>query len=546
MRWKIKSQKKEKDIFGALLALRGLTDEEKIKNYLFPPLPSEFLKETLKISSKELKKAVGRICEAIEKKEQIVIYGDYDVDGVSGTAILWKTLKSLEANVSPYLPHRETEGYGLSIKGITNVKRQNPGVKLIITVDNGITAREAVNFAKKEDLTVVIVDHHEKPKELPHAYAIIHSLKLCGAGLAWILSKEIKNAKLKMPKFNESLELVGLATIADMVPLTGANRSFAKYGLEALNKTKNIGLLALMKTTGLEGKKIGAYEVGYILGPRLNASGRLEHAMDSLRLLCVDGPKTAKTLAEKLNATNRERQLITEETILHAQSLVDIRNLPKLLFVHHDSYNQGVIGLAAGKLVDKYYRPSIVAARGEIYSKASCRSIGGFNIIKALRKTGDLLIDCGGHPLAAGFTVETKSLKILEKRLLEIAEEELDIGKLTKILDIDLEIDLSVLNLKLYEKIAQMEPFGIGNPEPVFVSRATVSNWRLVGSEGKHLKLTLEDKQGRYFEAIGFGMGGRAKEVINGHEIEAAYNLTGNEWNGKKNIQLRLKDIHLL
>ena len=384
---KVKSEKfKVDEVIDILLKNRGLKTKREIDEFLNPKLENIITKH-VGIDNKQLQKAIGRMQKAIKNKEKIVVFGDYDVDGICGTAILWETLNSLGAKAMPYIPHRIEEGYGLSIKGIQNVilnlfqdlkhdskkmlKRvqHDKKKKLIITVDNGIVANKAVEFANKQGIDVIITDHHVPSRELPDAFSIVHTTKLCGAGVAYLLARSVwgvargkETTSHKLPPTSH-LELVALATIADLVPLIGANRTFVKFGLEQLRQTKRIGLLELFKEAALNQSTVGVYEIGHIIAPRLNAMGRLDYAMDSLRLLCINNRERAKMLAQKLGSTNKERQTLTIETTDHAKSEVRSQKLEvrSLLFVAHESYQQGVIGLVAGKLVEEFYRPSIVA-----------------------------------------------------------------------------------------------------------------------------------------------------------------------------------------
>jgi single-stranded-DNA-specific exonuclease len=632
---KVKSEKlKVNKVIKLLLKNRGLKTKKEIGEFLNPKLENVTI-ENVGIDKKQLKKAIDRIQKSIKNKEKIVVFGDYDVDGICGTAILWETLNSLGAKAMPYIPHRIEEGYGLSIKGIQNVilstfdklsvnsaKNLDPSATpqddktgLIITVDNGIVANKAVDFANKQGIDVIITDHHVPSKKLPDAVAIVHTTKLCGAGVAYILAQEVENRKLKMENSNgkwkmengKYLELVALATIADLVPLIGANRTLVKLGLAQLRQTKRIGLLELFKEAGLDQLTIGVYEVGHIIAPRLNAMGRLEYAMDSLRLLCTRNTERAKMLAQKLGTTNKERQLLTTETVLHAKSLIeslgskitysssdpakqesrevlleesslqdgyqmvtrqartitlktDIK-LPNLLFISHESYQQGVIGLVAGKLVEEFYRPTIVVSVGEKYSKASARSINGFNIIEFIRSSSELLVDAGGHPMAAGFTVETEKLMLLQKTLEDKAKELLDEEKLTRTLRIDCELPLSAIDSKLYQEIQKLVPFGMGNPEPTFVTKGvTIEDMRLVGAERKHIKFVFSchpeasaegsqeilrsaQNDKRRIDGIAFGMGERANKLHIGDKVDVAYTIDEDTWNGNERLQLKVKDM---
>src|SRR3989344_5319574 len=545
LKFKIKDNFQMKTLIEILLKNRGIKTRKEIQEFLNPKLENVAI-ENVGIDKKQLKKAISRIRLAIKNKEKIVIYGDYDVDGISGTAILWETLNSIGAKVMPYIPHRIEEGYGLSIGGIENCKLKIANCSLIITVDNGIVANKPVDYANKQGIDVIITDHHVSSKKLPDALAIVHTTMLCGTGVAWLLAQQliINNEELKI-KNEGHLELVALATVADLVPLKGANRTLLKFGLEVLRKTKRIGLLELFKEAEIDQSEIGVYEIGHIIVPRLNATGRLDYAMDSLRLLCTKNKKRAEILAKEIGATNKERQLLTINTAQHAiESVKSKSELKKLLFVAHESYQQGVIGLVAGKLVEEFYRPAIVISKGKKYSKASARSVKGFDIIEFIRTAQEFLVDAGGHPMAAGFTIETIKLPLLQKALEDKAELMLNKDLLTRNLRIDSELPLSLININLYESLQKLAPFGMGNPEPIFVSSCIIEDIRLVGAEGKHLKLAVRDKKLEVkFEGIGFGLGDRANELHIGDKINITYTIDENEWNGEKHLQLKIKDI---
>lgn len=553
---KIKNAKfKIDDLIDVLLENRGVKTAKEKDEFLHPKLKS-ITPKGVGINLQLLKKALTRIHRAIDKQEQIVVFGDYDVDGITGTAILWETLHSLGANVFPYIPHRIEEGYGLSIAGISNIKNQIAKinqVKLIITTDNGIVANEAVTFANEQGIDVIITDHHTIDAKLPDAYAIVHTTKLCGAGVAYLLAKEIKNQKSKIKNDEEDrhLELATLGTIADMVPLTGANRAIVKFGLERLPKSNRLGLQALYRQSGLNKDVFTPYEIGFIIAPRLNASGRIESAMDSLRLLCTLNRGRAEELAAKLEFINKERQLLLKDSKQHASSKVRVEGLEarKLLFVAHESYAQGVIGLVAGKLVEEFYRPAIVVSISERHSKASVRSINGFNIIEFLRMHKDHFVNVGGHPMAAGFTVDTEKLVVIQQMLEKKAEELLTDDLLVRVLKIDCDLPFSSITKELFDAIQQLTPFGIGNPEPIFATHGvTVEEVRIMGKDGSHLKVILKNPtrnmtQETRFEAVGFGMGALASKIHQGDTIDVAYTIDENVWNGNTKLQLKLKDL---
>ncbi len=582
-------------LINILLENRGIKTKEDIEEFLHPNI-NKVTSEYVGLDHIELNKTLQRLQSAFDNQEKIIVFGDYDVDGITGTAILWETLNKLGFLVLPYIPHRVDEGYGLSIKGIDNVKAQNPDLKLIITVDNGIVANEAVEYANSLNIDVIITDHHvpesgeelkteiyQKSKNgklknvnnLPKALAIVHTTKLCGAGVAYLLSKEIKNAIVIAEEMKQSsteslrpsvrrnddnsdshLELAVLGTIADLVPLTGANRTIVKIGFDYLRRTSRLGLQAIFAEAAIDPQKIGTYEVGFIIGPRLNAAGRIESAMDSLRLLCTHNSEKAFSLAAKLGQINRERQDLTKKTVQHALEQVNNRikskelKVKKILFVGHETYNPGVIGLVAGKLVEEFYRPSIVLSIGETHAKASVRSIPGVNIIDFLRRFNHMYVNVGGHKMAAGFTVSVDKMSDLQKQLEDMAEKMIEESLLIRSLRIDVELPFEYLNLDLYDVLQQLAPFGMDNPEPVFVTRGVrIEDMRLLGKDKNHLKLKISNKnnsgQARIIEAIGFGLGELAEQLTIGDKVDIAYSLDENRWNGSVDLQLKLKDISI-
>lgn len=507
MKWNVLGKTTD-DVISVLLQNRGIKDK---KEFLAPSFPEFKLSST---------KAITRIKKAIKNKEKIVVYGDYDADGICATAIIWEYLKSLGADVLPFIPSREKEGYGLSVEGIDSID-----ASLIVTVDNGIMAHEAVAYATKKKIDVIIIDHHEKPKKLPKAFSIIHTTKLSAAGIAFFLSGDKK-----------WLELATIATITDLLPLTGINRSIVKYGLEALANTQRVGLKALFDVAGIE--KVGTYEIGYMIGPRLNASGRIESALTALRLLCTNNKDKAKEHAQLLNDTNKQRQEMTEEMSIHAKSTAKTDG--KIIVLEHESYHQGIIGLVAGKLVDEFYLPAIVIARSEEVSKASARSISGFNIIEAIRSCESLLLNAGGHPMAAGFSIETAKIESFKIKIAKYANEKITQEMLERKLRVDMVIPLNLINLQLYELITQLAPFGMGNPEPVFASEVIIQNLRTVGQNGKHLKLVVSG-----FDAIAFNKGDLLSKLKVGDSIQIAYSIVLDTYNNNHKLQLKIKDLKL-
>lgn len=533
------------DIIDILLKGRGITTAEKKKEFFNPVLPEKITLRALGLNKTAIEKGIVRIKKAKKNKEKIIVYGDYDADGITGTAILWETLYALETDTMPYIPDRFTEGYGLNPETITKLKIDHPNLGLIISVDNGIVANKAVGKANKLGIDVIITDHHKKGKTYPKAFTLIHTTKIGGAALAWIFAREIrKKLKISKSKFEigDGLDLAAIGTIADQIPLLGPNRSFVKYGLTALNKTIRPGLLALFKEASVKRGAIGTYTIGFIVAPRINAMGRLQHAMGALRLLCTKNATQAEEFAHFLGKTNSERQKIVEEVTIHAKNAVK-ETMETSILVVHESYHEGVIGLAASRLVEKYYRPTIVISQGEEVSKASARSIPGFNMIDSLQKLDKLLIEVGGHPMAAGFSIKTSNIdkftKAFDKETKLVLDEEL----LRRRLKIDLELNFSLLSKKLAETLSTFEPTGSGNLAPVFVTNGvTVVDARAVGKTGTHLKLKLQEN-GKVLDTIAFGFGHLSPKLAPGSLIDIAYNLEENEWNGMVNLQLKAKDI---
>ncbi len=540
-RWNILHKRAhDKDIVTALLQNRGLIESDDIDLFLHPPHPSVFTPQAMGIDEVQLQKAVARIEKAIDEGESIVVYTDYDVDGITGGAIVWEVLNSLGAVVMPYVPHRETEGYGFSIAGIDHAKEAyKPG--LIISVDHGITAAEKITYAKNLGIDVIVTDHHTIPTEYPQdAYAVVHTTQLSGAGVGWVLAQAISRKKQKIIA-DDYLALAVMGAVADLVPLTGVNRSISYHGLKMLNSTKRLGIQALFDDAGIEKGQIEPYHIGYVLGPRINAAGRLAHALDALRLLCTTDVARAQSLAKVLGETNSQRQKILEESFTHALSRVKPEN--PLLFVSDDSYHPGIIGLIAGRLTERFFRPSVVISRGATVSKASVRSIPGVNIVAMLRELSDVLLEVGGHPMAAGFSIETEKIAQLEERLGILAKNQITDELLIPQITIDMELKPEEVTFDTHALLQTLTPFGVGNATPTFVLRnMNIDDARLIGKERTHLKLKLSSSN-MQFSAIGFKMSEFYSTLKPHQSVDIAFTLDENTWNGNTSIQLKLKDI---
>ena len=532
-------------IVDILLKNRGIKTVKEKKEFFKPTLPEKLEIRNLGINEIYLNKAIKRIQKAFKDKEKVIIYGDYDADGICASAILWEALYSLGLDVTPYIPERFSEGYGINFTSVEKLKSQYPDLKLIITVDNGIVAAKAINKVQKLGIDVIITDHHLKKDKLPSAFSIIHTVKTSGSGIAWILAREIlrRFKTSSIFQINKSLELVAIGTIADQIPLIGANRSFAKYGLVELNDTQRYGLNALFREAGLKKGRIGSYAIGFLIAPRLNAMGRVGHAIYSLRLLCTKSPARATELAIHLGRTNAKRQKVVEEVLLHAKEEAILKSSKGIIVLSHESYHEGVIGLAAAKLVEEFWRPAIVLSRGKNISKASARSIPGFNIIEFIQKYDTYLEGGGGHPMAAGFSIKTEKIAEFSKLVEEDSEKILNKEMLTKTLKADLEIDFNIIDSSLLEKIKEFEPVGLGNPIPIFVTKnVDVLDAKTVGIDSKHLKLKLKNSD-KILNGIAFGMGEIRKSISPEKKIDIAYGIEENNWNGDKNLEVKIKDI---
>lgn len=523
----------------------------------------------------DMEKAIDLIISHIKLGNKIMIYGDYDADGVTSAALLYDVFSVFKAKVDFYLPDRVSEGYGLNKTAIEEIKKED--FKLIITVDNGIRNKEEVDYAKGLGLDIIVTDHHtlpEKREDLPNCLIINPADEkssypfrcLAGVGVAFKLASAlIKKSKLedkdKERLICKSLDLVALGTVADMVPLLGENRLMVKKGLEALNETKRFGLQELIKISGLSGN-LNSYNIGFQLGPRLNAASRIKHANSALNLLIVKDEQEAKNLAEELNNRNSERQKVTEELMSSAESQINPENIEKIIIVKNskeDAWNEGVIGLVAGKLSEKYYRPSVVIAKTsevfedehgqkkEIY-KGSGRSIEGFNLVEALEENKDILYKYGGHPMAGGFSIiGDHNMLLFVDRLRERADKILDEKTLTPKIKIDLELDFEDINDLLIEGLEEMAPFGQSNPAPKMASfDVKIIDVVKMGNEGQHIKFRfLDDKKNslKNFWGISFGGTKKYSELNVGDRVSVVYNLEFNNFNGNRDIQLKIVDI---
>jgi single-stranded-DNA-specific exonuclease len=533
-------------ILRQILYNRGFRTHEQARLYLEAQTPPGCQPNNLL----NLPKALDRIIYAINHHEKIVVYGDYDADGVTATALLGLALKTLDADVKEYIPNRFDEGYGLNLDAIRMLAEE--GTNLLITVDCGIRSLDEADYANSVGMDLIITDHHNPLDELPHAFAVINPKQtsdsypeknLAGVGLAYKLAEALSlSGEYPDLDSRDFLDLVALGTVADMVPLTGENRSLVRSGLELIRQPIRQGMMALIGVSGLTPARITTTDIGFALAPRLNASGRLESALASLNLLTSPDPMEVGQLAQWLEIQNRERQKITRDIQAKAEKKIIVDDeIPLLLFAADPEYNPGVVGLAASRLTEQYYRPSIIANIGEEYTRGSCRSIPEFHITQALDQCKDLLEHHGGHAAAAGFTVHNDLLPILIDRLRFIAKEQLAELDLRPKVFAEAEIPLSDLKPDLLKYLGWLQPTGMGNPAPIFMSSGLkVTHQKAIGVDGSHLKLSVTDGKITY-DAIAFRQGYWIAQIPQRVDIMFTFEL--NEFNGQVTLQLNVKDI---
>ncbi len=535
-----------------ILYHRGYTSPQAAQAFL----EAEYPPGTDPLNLKDMPRAVERLVSAIKRGENIVIYGDYDADGVTGCALLILVLRWLGAQVRGYIPNRFDEGYGLNFDALNELHAM--GAQLIVSVDCGIRSPEEVEFAKSRHMDMILTDHHHPGAILPQAYAVINPKQtndrypeknLAGVGLAYKLAQALLSnpevhqlARVRLPPVEHFLDLVALGTVADMVPIIGENRSLVRRGLEYLRAPQRQGVFSLIHASGVNPRRLSTEHIGFILAPRLNAAGRLETALDALSLLTTDEVEQAALLAQKLDSQNRERQRLTQEIQQHAEQIALAEDPEALILIAvHPEYNLGVVGLAASRLCETFYRPAIVAQKGEEVTRGSCRSIPEFHITQALDECGDLLMHHGGHQAAAGFTLRNADLPEFIERLKAIAQRELAQQDLVATLTADIELPLSELKPEILRYLELLEPTGQGNPRATFVSRdLKVLNKKAVGKEWQHLKLRLSDGYITY-DAIAFRMGALIDSLP--ERVDVMYHYEVNEYNGQETLQLKIVDI---
>lgn len=495
----------------------------------------------------DMEQAIERIEQAINNNEKILIYGDYDADGITSTTILIKFFKEIGVEVDKYIPNRLEEGYGINNKALEEIK--NRGIDLIITVDTGITANDQVKYANELGLDVIITDHHEPSDEIPKAVAVIDAKRknnqypfnqLAGCGIAFKLTQAISiKRKLDPSKYLKNLDIVSIGTISDLVPLVDENRVIVKLGLMLVKQTKNIGLRKLLLKSQL--KEVDSTSISFGITPRINAAGRLGNQYDALNLFITEDVKEAERLSEVLNSYNIERQKIGNK--IYEEAISQLKDEEKnCIILGKEDWHHGVIGIVSSKITEKFNKPSILLCFEDNIAKGSGRSVPGFDLYKAISSTKEYLLGFGGHTMACGLSLTVENFERFKKEITKYIDENLDISKLEKEIYIDEILTIDDLDIEEIKELKSLEPFGEENPEPIIMYENVEINGIRTLSENRHLKLSLK-KNDKIIDAIGFNLGELAEKYKIGDTIDIVGNIEINSFNGKDLIQIRLIDI---
>ena len=540
-------------VAGRILAGRGIRTAAEARSYIRPSLDSlhdPFLMRDMGL-------AVDRLCQAIDNHERIMVYGDYDVDGTTAVALMYSFLKTQTDNLIYYIPDRYTEGYGISTKGIDTAKEK--GCTLVIALDCGIKSVEKMQYAKSLGVDFIICDHHTPGDVIPEAVAVLNmkrsdchypykELSGCGVGFK-LVQAYAQRRLLPMQQVYRLLPLLAMSIASDVVPLTGENRILAFYGLRALNASPSVGVQAIMKVAGIEGKTVNMNDLVFKFGPRINAAGRIKSGAEAVRLLITDDAEAALRFAQDIDSYNQDRRdkdtQTTDEALAQLQQ--DPMNATKhTTVVFSPDWHKGVVGIAASRLTETYYRPTIVLTAGDddIIS-GSARSVSDFDIYTAIDSCRDLLTNFGGHKFAAGLSMHRKDLPEFQRRFEEYVAAHITPEQQVPTLDIEAEVELSDMNWKMYKILQCLEPFGPGNERPLFLCRHLINNrsTRAV-SEGRHLHLDLTDRIVA-MDGIAFGQGDKAEHLQNGNSIDICFYLEENTYRGRSTLQMNAQDIKL-
>lgn len=532
-------------VIEAILLKRNITDFDQ---FLHPVHPLTFSLSLLGFErEREILLSQLAICK--KNNQSIVVYTDYDADGITGGSILWETLHTLGFSVFPYVPHRQNEGYGFSVKGIDAViEKYHPG--LIISVDHGISAREQIAYAKSRGVHVIVTDHHTKPELLPDtAIALIHTPLVSGSGLAYITALDLwksldpENSKLTDLFTYDFLALASLGTIADLVPLTGYSRSIAKYGLQAFTHATKPGIKELLSVSGLKDMEITTYHAGFALAPRINAVGRLSHALEAVRMFCTKDIIKATRLAHEANTFNSSRQKMVDIAVEEALLSIEKKDIPRLIVEKNNNWNEGIIGLICSKVSDRYKRPSIIMTKTKEGWKGSARSVKGFNIVSFLRSL-NILKHVGGHPQAAGFSLTDDQLISFESAV-NARMSEVPLPQDREIA-VDVVLPFASVSEKLSDELKTLSPYGIGNPTPLFQSAVHILFVKTMGKKQEHIRFVAQDlvEKNKQFECVYFSPSEDQKKLLTTEKsLSLIYSIESQYWQGKKQIKCFIKAV---
>ncbi len=530
-----------------ILYNRGIYEDDAISRFLSRDLGSTHDPYLLK----DMEKAAERIRRARDNQEKVTIYGDYDADGITSIAILYKHLTEMGIDVSYYVPDRIQEGYGVNRDALDKIRES--GSSLIITVDTGITAVEESEYAKEIGLDVIVTDHHECKETIPNVYAAIDPKRkdcpypfksLAGVGVVFKLIQALDENNSLPALMDKYADLMCLGTVADISPLIDENRVIVTQGLKRFKDTKNVGLKALIDVS-TNGKAITTSTIGYIIAPRINASGRLGCASRSVELFLTEDKDKAKSLAESLCEENTNRQHTEQK--MFKEALEYLENHPevkddKVIVIPHKDWHHGIVGIVSSKITEKFYKPSILFAIDGEEAKGSGRSVNGFNLFGALENCSDLLEKFGGHELAAGLTIKADNIEAFRQKINDCSKDSFTEQMMTPTIMLDAAIKVPYISIETVHDINRLQPFGVDNPTPAFAIRNIKIHKISTMSEGKHLRMTLL-KDGKYLDSVGFGMGEYYQHLEEGDFIDVAFALDINDYKGFQNVQLILKDI---
>jgi len=552
-KWLFADQASSRDnsLSKQILLNRGFVELE-IEQFLRPDYSNDLADPML---LPDMKKAVKRIFTALDKNQKIVIYGDYDIDGITASALLHDFFISLGATkVEVYIPDRFEEGYGLNSEAIIGLSQND--AELVVSVDCGVTAVEQAKLAKKIGLDLIITDHHEPLEVLPVGMVALVNpklkgckypfLELAGVGVAFAVVRAMIKTRPEIIKPGHEkwlLDLVALGTVCDVVPLTGENRLLASYGLQVMSKTRRAGLKALAKVSNTEISKVNESDLGFRFGPRLNAAGRLEHAKTALNLLLSSSAEEAESMAQKLNELNIERQQQTQEIFSDADKMAKNHSQDLVLVLASPEWSHGVVGIVASRIAEKWHKPTILLQTLGDDTKGSARSYGGFSIIEALRACNKVLIQYGGHDFAAGMKLRSDDLGLFRHTINKYALKNIDIESMMQMVKIDILLEDRLLDLKSLEDLKSLQPYGSENSQPIFCSTVELYEYRKIGQHLNHVKFRFKTESSKFIDGIAFSSAHKWADIEVGKEYEVAYHLQTNVWQNTIRLQLEVIDL---